>query len=98
MIAHLAGVLGFAFVPPLIVYLVYKDRSQFVAEQSKEALNFQIIITIVYLVSIPLACAVIGGFTALLAWIVSLIFSIIGGLEANKGVSYKYPFNYAFVK
>ncbi|MEM7601155.1 MAG: DUF4870 domain-containing protein [Verrucomicrobiota bacterium] len=73
-----------------------KDESPFVDDQGKEALNFQITILIGYVAAaIVTMIPVIGCIGALLYpvfGIVSLIFGILGGIEANKGVAYRYPF------
>ena len=41
----------FGFIGPLIAYLIYKDRSQWLKETTTEALNFSILYSIAYLVS-----------------------------------------------
>ena len=47
MIAHLGAILAF-FVSPLIVWLVFRERSKFVDDQAKEGLNFQLTLAVVY--------------------------------------------------
>ncbi|HET6241531.1 MAG TPA: DUF4870 domain-containing protein [Arthrobacter sp.] len=37
-LAHFGGILG--CVPSLLIYLIFKDRGPFTAQESKEALNF----------------------------------------------------------
>ena len=44
-IAHIGPVIA-SFVAPLVISLVFKGRGQFVEEQAKEALNFQITVAI----------------------------------------------------
>lgn len=56
MLSYLLGLLV-GFLAPLIIFLVYKERSRFVRETSREALNLQITAAIVYVV------ATIGMFT-----------------------------------
>ncbi|MCL2467004.1 MAG: DUF4870 domain-containing protein [Micrococcales bacterium] len=97
MLAHLGGIILY-FLSGLIVWLVYKDRDQFVGDQAKEALNFQLTLLIGYLISIPLMFVAIGFVTYPLIAIVGLVFSIIGGLAANKGEAYRYPFALRLVK
>ena len=52
MWGHLSGLStivtgGFGgWIGPLIVYMIYKDRSAFARQESKEALNFGIFMTI----------------------------------------------------
>jgi uncharacterized protein len=94
--AHLGGVLG--FLPSLIIWLVFKDRGRFTAEEAKEALNFQITITIVYVIGWILTAIVIGGLINLAAWVVAIIFSIMGFLSAKDGKAYRYPFALRLIK
>lgn len=95
------------WIGPLIVFLIYKDRSAFARQESKEALNFGIFMTIltlgIILVSIVLGVITLGlaSFLGLFWWIPALlqvIFSIIGGVRVNNGGSYRYPFNWRLVK
>ncbi|MFC6355801.1 DUF4870 domain-containing protein [Luethyella okanaganae] len=94
--AHLGGILG--FLPSLIIWLVFKDRGQFTNAQAKEALNFQITILIAYVVGWILTFVLIGVFVYLAAWIVSVIFSIMGFLKAKDGQPYRYPFALRLIK
>jgi uncharacterized Tic20 family protein len=99
LVAHLSGLVasalgGFAFLGPLVVWLVKKDQSVFVADQAKEALNFQIAVTIALLVSFGIAIVTCVGVILLpIVGIGSLVFSILAAVEANKGVYYRYPFS-----
>jgi uncharacterized Tic20 family protein len=94
---HLGGII-FAFVPALVGYLVLKDRGPFIREHTKTALNFQITMAIVYVISAILSIIVIGGVLALVAGILVIIFSIIAAVAANKGQWYKYPLTIEFIK
>ncbi len=116
MLAHLspfaAALLGIATggtiflgaVGPLIIFLVLKDRGVFVRRQAAEALNFQILFTIVYLVGVVLGIVTFGiGFFVtvpllIIAGIVVAVFQIIGAVKANQGIDYRYPFNWRLVK
>jgi uncharacterized Tic20 family protein len=94
---HLGGII-FMFVPALVGYLVLKDRGPFIREHTKTALNFQITMAIVYVISVILSVIVIGGVLALVAGILVIIFSIIAAVAANKGQWYKYPLTIEFIK
>ena len=95
MLSHILGAVT-SFLGPLIIWLIKKDESPFVDDQGKEALNFQITIVIGYVVAGVLSLVpFVGCLTMILIpalGITSLIFGILGGLEANKGVAYRYPF------
>jgi len=98
LLAHLSGLVasalgGLAFLGPLIVWLIKKDQSAFVADQAKEALNFQIAMTIALLVSFGIAIVTCVGIILVpIVGIGSLVFAIIAAIEANKGVAYRYPY------
>jgi len=95
MLSHILGAVT-SFVGPLIIWMIKKDESPFVNDQGKEALNFQITVVIAYVVSIIMSfipvvqCVAFVFYPAV--WVASLVFSILGGLEANKGKAYRYPF------
>jgi hypothetical protein len=99
MLTHLSGII-LGFIVPLIIWLVNKDRSDkaFLNDQSKEALNFQITILIGYIAGTVLSVILIGFLISFAAWVLSLVFSIIAGLKANEGVSYRYPFAIRLIK
>lgn len=89
---HLAGTV-FSFVPALIVWILKKSDSAFIADQSKEALNFQI--------TIAIAMFVCGSIFILgthrhyadphhLAC--QYCFCIIAAISTSKGETYRYPF------
>ncbi len=82
---------------PLLVWLIKKDQSPFVADQAKEALNFQIAVTIALLISAVSIFVCIGVILVPVVFIGSIVFSIIAALEANKGVYYRYPYTVRFI-
>lgn len=105
MWAHLGGILF--LLPSLIIWLVFKDRGPRVNTEGKEALNWQITFTIIYvgaaIVFSILSFAVwfLGFLTGLVLfaiWVVNIIFSVQGGMKVNAGGSYRYPINFRFIK
>jgi uncharacterized Tic20 family protein len=96
MLAHLLGLLT-SFVGPLVLYLVKKDESPYVRDQSAEALNFQLTLFIAYAVSWVLAFVLIGFLLMFVVWIGSLILMIMASVAANRGENYRYPMNIRFV-
>ncbi|MFO1473785.1 MAG: DUF4870 domain-containing protein [Lysobacterales bacterium] len=99
MLTHLSGII-LGFIVPLVIWLVNKDKSDkdWLNDQAKEALNFQITILIGYIAGTVLTIILIGPLISLAAWVVSVIFSIIAGLKANEGVAYRYPFAIRLIK
>ena len=97
MLAHVGGIV-LGFIAPLIVWLMFKERSRFVDEQSKEALNFQITLLIAYIVGSILTVIIIGIIILFAAWIAAIVFGIIAGMAANRGEAYRYPFAIRLIK
>ena len=103
MIAHLAALAG-CIVPfgnilgPLLVWLLKRDQSAFVAAHAKEALNFNITLAIGALVCLLLLQFSIGILMAALLAIFWLVMTIIAALKANEGLAYRYPFTVRPVK
>lgn len=95
MIAHILGI-PTCFLGPLIIWLIKKDQSKFVANQAFQALVFQIAITIGYILSSILMVALIGFFLYPIFGVISLIFGVIAAMAANKGEWYSYPVTGAF--
>ena len=87
----------FWFVGPLIGYLMYKDRSPFLKQVTTEALNFSILYSIVQVAGWILAW-ITFGLVNLAAFIVALIFCIMGTMAASRHEFYKYPINARFIK
>jgi uncharacterized protein len=90
MLAHLS-IIVLSIIGPIIILVALGKRSAFVADQSKEALNFHITVLIAEFVSF-LLCFVIIGFVLLPVVIIgSIVLGVVGGLQANQGISYRYP-------
>ncbi|MGV8841987.1 MAG: DUF4870 domain-containing protein [Pseudomonas sp.] len=98
MFCHFAGFFWFLVpmvgnvVGPLIVWQIKKDLDPFIDEQGKEAVNFQITVTLAFLVCGVLAWVLIGFPLMLLVGLVALVLTIIAGIKANEGQAYRYPF------
>ena len=97
MVAHLGGIVA-GFLAPLVVMLTQAEKSPFARRQAVEALNFQILLLIAYTVSAVSMILLIGFLLFPLVWIGGIVFMVIGGLAANKGEDYRYPFNLRLVK
>jgi hypothetical protein len=109
MIAHL-GVLANLFsgflgpVVPFAIYLIYKDRSRYVAYQSFQALIFQlvwwvgggILAGIAWTITSVLSTVLIGLICIPFACIISAMplvalgYGVYGGIQTNQGQDFKY--------
>ncbi len=96
MFAHI-GTFSSMFVPlgniiaPIVIWQMKKNESDFVVEQAKESLNFQITLMIYSIVSILLCFIIIGFFLIFALVIFGLIIVIVAGVKANDGEHYRYP-------
>lgn len=87
--------LFFWIFPPLIIYLIKKNESAFVTDHAREALNFQISMTIICMV---LVISIIGW---LLLWVVGfvvLVLVIVATIRASENKLYRYPFTIRLIK
>jgi uncharacterized Tic20 family protein len=97
MLAHLSALLGYLILPfgniiaPLVIWLMKKDQSQFVADQAKESLNFQISLMIYAVIAGVLVLLLIGIFLLVALYIFGLVMTLVGTVKANSGVQYRYP-------
>jgi len=96
-LAHIGPII-IGFVAPLVIWLIYKDRGRYVADQAKEALNFQITVTIAATISSILIFAFIGIVLLPAVLIVALVLMIMAAIAANKGQAYRYPVTLRLVK
>lgn len=102
LFAHLSALLAFVialpFLGPLVIYLAKKDDHPFIADQAREALNFNLSVFIYLLVggiaAFILTIVLIGIllfpvlFGIAVAWVV---LAIVAAVKANNGEAYRYP-------
>jgi len=102
MLAHLLTLLGYVvvvgeYIAPLVIYLVYKDRSQFVAFHALKALFFQLLalavaIALVLFSIVKLGCGILLAAPLAIALAIAvLVYTIIAAIQANNGVWYELP-------
>src|SRR5262249_39739124 len=99
LLAHLSALIaiwlgGLSFLGPLLVWLIKKDQSPFVADQSKEALNFQLAVFIVTMIC-TITC--VGLILVPVIFVADIVYSVLAGVEANKGVYYRYPYTFRLI-
>ncbi len=95
MVAHISGVLSSAIIPiivSLVIYMIKRDESEFIADQAKEALNFQITVGLLSVVFGLAAICVIGIPFLIVLALASIVFGIIGGIRSYDGQRYRYPY------
>ncbi len=99
MLAHLLALLGYvvwvgAYVAPLVVYLVYKDKSQFVAFHALQSLFFQLALLVVGAICVLLALTIVLACIAIpaiaLISIGALAYIIVAAIRAYNGELFEY--------
>ena len=96
MFCHLSGLAGILIplgniIAPLIIWVLKRDEMPFLNDQGKEALNFQISVTIYLFVSAILILVIVGIFLLIAIGLFSTIFTIIAAINAADGKKYRYP-------
>ena len=97
LLCHLLGFLT-CFIGPLIIWLIEKDKHDYINQQGKEALNFQITMTIGFLICFPLFFVFIGIPLLILLAIIDVVLTIMAAIKANEGIAYRYPFALRLIK
>ena len=97
ILCHLTALTLFIGIPfgnvigPLVVWLLKKGDSNAVDAHGKEALNFQISMTIYALLAGLSLFVIIGVVLLPLALIANLVFIIVASIKASNGELYRYP-------
>ena len=108
VVAHLSSFVTFLGVPgflgPLAVWLLHRERDEFVAEQARDALNFNLSLLIYAAAAIALSIVTLGlgllltvpaAIVAIGAW---LVLSVVAAMRAAEGGRYRYPLTLELVR
>ncbi len=114
MFAHLSALAGGLltsafggwgfFIGPLVIWLMKKDTMPFVADQAKEALNFNITVSAIFVILLLLTIFTLGLGALLtvplmlVVGIGALVLIVMAAIKANEGVAYRYPFAVRLIK
>lgn len=103
MACHLASLSIFLGVPfgnifgPMVIWLIKRDTIPAVDFHGKESMNFQISMTIYYIIA-GILCTILIGFLFLAAlFILHVIFVIQAAVAADRGETYHYPMTFRFI-
>lgn len=99
ILAHAGGIL-FGFIPALVIWLMKKDdkNAVYVANQAKEALNFQITVGIALFACVLLVFVLIGALLIWLVWLADIICCILAAIKTSKGENFRYPITLRIIK
>ncbi len=96
LLAHLGALAGYLIgfghiLVPLVIWLVKKDESEFIRRNAVESLNFQISMTLWFLIATALVFVLIGIPILVVLSIVDLVCIVLATLRASDGGVYRYP-------
>jgi uncharacterized Tic20 family protein len=103
-VCHLSALSAFVGIPlgnilgPLVVWLLKRNDHPFVDDQGKEALNFQISMTIYGIVAGILVILLVGIALLALVAVTDFILVIVASMKANDGERYRYPFTIRLIR
>jgi len=103
MLCHFSTYIGFIFpfgniIVPLIIWLSKREDLPLVEDQGREVLNFQISMTIYFIIS-GILCIILIGIPIVIGLIIfDFIITIVAAISANDGKSYRYPINLRLIK
>jgi uncharacterized protein len=103
MFCHLTAFAGFFFpfggiIGPLICWLSKKDESQWVDQNGKASLNFQLSLLLYIVLAIPLCFIIIGIPIVMFIGLLKVVCIIVGSIKAAKGEEFKYPLAIPFIQ
>ena len=105
MLCHLLSFSGFivavpgaSIIAPLILWAIKKDSMPFVNDQGKEAINFNITVSIIALICVATFWLILPVFLLIGVGIAAIVLVIIAAIQSNEGKAYRYPFILRLVK
>jgi len=104
MVCHLSALAGF-LIPfgniagPLIVWLIKRAEMPLVDTHGKEALNFQITVSIAVAVCVALMFVLVGFVLIFIVGLGALVLTIMAAVKVSNGeLDYRYPFALRLLK
>lgn len=104
MICHLSALAGFVvpfgnLLGPLIIWLIKRAEMPLVDQHGKEALNFQITVSIAVIISMILMFVLIGFLLLAIVGIGALVLTIMAAVKVSNGqLDYRYPWSLRLLK
>lgn len=91
-----------SFLGPLVVWAVYKDRSELVRRSAAAAFNFNVGLWVATIVGWVFFITLIGIPIAIILWIVvfvaSIFYHLLAAMAANRGEVYRYPWSITILR
>lgn len=83
---------------PMLIWMLKKDEYSLVADQGKESMNFQIMMSLLYVASALLLFLVLGLLLLIGLGAYSLVMITIAIVKTGKGEFYRYPISVRLIK
>ncbi len=102
VLSHLGAFVGYA-VPfgnvlvPLVLWWLRREQSDFVTDNARESLNFQLTICIYAAICFALIFVLIGIVLAVALAVFQIVYVVLAALAARGGEVYRYPLTIRFV-
>jgi len=102
-LAHISAFAGLVFpfgsvLGPLLIWLVKREEMPFVDDQGKEALNFNISMTLYMVVSILMIVVLVGFLMIGVLALIWAVLVILAAVRSNEGIPYRYPLTIRFIQ
>src|SRR5438067_1250963 len=78
-------------IPALIMWLMKRERSPFVDDHGREAVNFQITLVIYYIIGAVASIICIGVPIIIATYVLGIVGMVLAAVAANKGRYFRYP-------
>lgn len=103
MLCHLMALSGYIIplgnlLGPIIIWAIKKDDAPFINDQGKEAINFQITVTIMAVIAIILSLIAIGFLLLAALMLYNVVMVVVAAIKSYDGESYRYPFTIRLLK
>ena len=90
IVAWIGGIFV-SFLVPLVIYLVKKDQSKFVAFHAMQSMAFFGAVLIAYFIAGALTVVLVGFLLFPAIFVLTLVYGILAALAANRGEWYEIP-------
>lgn len=97
ILAHV-GVIISAFIIPLIIWLMQKEKNTPSAREALEALNFSITLVLAWLIAFVTSFLLIGFLLYPVLMVVQILFPILAAVSVSNGKPYTYPVSIRLIK
>ncbi|MEX2219814.1 MAG: DUF4870 domain-containing protein [Phycisphaerales bacterium] len=96
----LAATFFLPVIPALVMWLIKKDQSPYVDDHGREAINFQLSLTLYTILLVPLMAIITCGVGLVLyipIYVMAIVGMIVAAKAANSGEYYRYPATIRFL-